>query len=83
MAANNAPVHALSQRCEYWRLKGADGRPPGVMGWWPSRAVTFLENHDTVCSQTPCMTYCYTASRTDMLALVASAMPWGMGSACT
>lgn len=23
------------------------GRPPGVLGLWPSRAVTFLENHDT------------------------------------
>ena len=39
---------AWAQRCEYWRLKDATGKPPGVMGWWPSRAVTFLENHDTV-----------------------------------
>lgn len=36
------------QRCEYWRLRDSSGKPPGVMGWWPSRAVTFLENHDTV-----------------------------------
>ena len=24
---------------------------PGVMGWWPERSVTFLENHDTGSSQ--------------------------------
>ena len=41
-------LHAVFERCEYWRLRGEDGKPPGVMGWWPSRAVTFLENHDTV-----------------------------------
>ena len=35
------------ERTEYWRLKDAAGKPPGVMGWWPSRAVTFLDNHDT------------------------------------
>lgn len=34
-------------RMEYWRLVDPEGRPPGVMGMWPSRAVTFLENHDT------------------------------------
>ena len=25
----------------------SQGRPPGVLGIWPSRAITFLENHDT------------------------------------
>lgn len=34
-------------RREYWRLVDNQGRPPGLMGMWPSRAVTFLENHDT------------------------------------
>eukprot|EP00887_Chlorella_sp_A99_P008140 scaffold12.g8140.t1 len=34
-------------RREYWRLIDSQGRPPGVMGLWPSRAITFLENHDT------------------------------------
>lgn len=34
-------------RNELWRLVDAQGRPPGVMGLWPSRAVTFLDNHDT------------------------------------
>ena len=36
---------------EYWRLRDAQGKPPGVMGWWPSRAVTFLDNHDTGSTQ--------------------------------
>ena len=34
-------------RREYWRLIDSQGRPPGMAGIWPSRAVTFLENHDT------------------------------------
>ena len=34
-------------RREYWRLVDPSGRPPGVLGLWPSRAVTFIENHDT------------------------------------
>ena len=34
-------------RGEYWRLVDGQGRPPGLMGMWPSRAVTFIENHDT------------------------------------
>jgi alpha-amylase len=32
---------------EYWRLKDSKGKPSGLIGWWPSRAVTFLDNHDT------------------------------------
>ena len=35
------------EKGEYWRLRDAQGKPPGVVGWWPSRAVTFLDNHDT------------------------------------
>ena len=34
-------------RDEYWRLADSRKQPPGVLGIWPSRAVTFLENHDT------------------------------------
>lgn len=34
-------------RGEYWRLIDSQGRPPGLLGMWPSRAVTFIENHDT------------------------------------
>lgn len=33
--------------CEYWRLKDSEGKPSGLMGWWPGKAVTFLDNHDT------------------------------------
>ncbi|KAL1542853.1 putative alpha-amylase 2 [Salvia divinorum] len=36
---------------ELWRLRDPHGKPPGVMGWWPSRAVTFLDNHDTGSTQ--------------------------------
>lgn len=36
---------------ELWRLRDPQGKPPGVLGWWPSRAVTFIENHDTGSTQ--------------------------------
>jgi len=36
-------LHAALERREYWRLSDAKGKPPGVLGWWPSRAVTFIE----------------------------------------
>lgn len=36
---------------ELWRLCDPQGKPPGVMGWWPSRSVTFIENHDTGSTQ--------------------------------
>ncbi len=32
---------------EYWRLRDRSGRPPGLIGWLPRRAVTFVDNHDT------------------------------------
>lgn len=32
---------------EYWRLADKDGRPSGLLGWWPANAVTFVDNHDT------------------------------------
>ena len=35
---------------EYWRLSH-EGKPSGLLGWWSSRAVTFIENHDTGSSQ--------------------------------
>lgn len=44
-------LHAVLERREYWRLADADNKPPGVLGWWPSRAVTFVENHDTGSTQ--------------------------------
>lgn len=33
---------------EYWRLKDNECNPPGVAGWWSNRAVTFIDNHDTL-----------------------------------
>ncbi|KAF7829434.1 alpha-amylase 3, chloroplastic [Senna tora] len=44
-------LHSALERCEYWRLSDQKGKPPGVIGWWPSRAVTFIENHDTGSTQ--------------------------------
>ncbi|KAK4263408.1 hypothetical protein QN277_028819 [Acacia crassicarpa] len=44
-------LHSALERCEYWRLSDHKGKPPGVIGWWPSRAVTFVENHDTGSTQ--------------------------------
>lgn len=36
---------------QFWRLRDPQGKPPGLMGWWPSRAVTFIDNHDTGSTQ--------------------------------
>lgn len=33
---------------EYWRLCDCEGRPSGVIGYWPQRSVTFVDNHDTL-----------------------------------
>lgn len=37
---------AIDQR-QFWLLKTIDGKPTGVIGWWPSMSVTFIEDHDT------------------------------------
>lgn len=39
---------ALAKK-EFWRLRDQDGKPPGVLGWWSGKTVTFLDNHDTHC----------------------------------
>jgi len=44
-------LHAVFGESDYARLVGSNGKPAGLMGFWPSRAVTFLENHDTGSSQ--------------------------------
>lgn len=36
---------------ELWRLKDCRGKAPGVIGWWSSRSITFIENHDTGSTQ--------------------------------
>jgi len=33
------------RNCEYWRLRDCAGKAPGLVGWWPSRSVTFIDNH--------------------------------------
>jgi alpha-amylase len=32
---------------QLWRLADKERKPPGLLGWWPKRAVTFIDNHDT------------------------------------
>lgn len=32
---------------QYWRLIDPEGNAPGLLGWWPSKACTFVDNHDT------------------------------------
>lgn len=36
---------------QLWRLIDANGKPPGMIGWWPEKAVTFIDNHDTGSTQ--------------------------------
>ncbi|KAL5211725.1 hypothetical protein ABZP36_022572 [Zizania latifolia] len=36
---------------ELWRLRADDGKAPGMIGWWPAKAVTFIDNHDTGSTQ--------------------------------
>ena len=36
---------------QYDRLKDSNGKPPGLIGWWPEKSVTFIDNHDTGSSQ--------------------------------
>lgn len=32
---------------ERYELLNDNGRPSGMIGWWPAKSVTFVENHDT------------------------------------
>ncbi|XP_072953339.1 alpha-amylase isozyme 3C-like [Typha angustifolia] len=36
---------------ELWRLRDSNEKAPGMIGWWPERAVTFVDNHDTGSTQ--------------------------------
>jgi alpha-amylase len=36
---------------EYWRLRDPNNQAPGLIGWWPEMAVTFIDNHDTGSTQ--------------------------------
>jgi len=44
-------LNEATKRAQYSRLRDARGRPPGLLGWAPDRAVTFVENHDTGSTQ--------------------------------
>ena len=35
------------KNCQYWRLRDENGKPPGVIGYYPKASVTFIDNHDT------------------------------------
>jgi len=39
------------RNCQYWRLRDSNGKPPGLIGWMPKHAVTFIDNHDTGSTQ--------------------------------
>ena len=45
--ATKAVLQEAVGKCQYWRLADVDGKPPGLVGWWPTRSVTFVDNHDT------------------------------------
>ncbi|KAK8969271.1 Alpha-amylase isozyme 3B [Platanthera guangdongensis] len=36
---------------ELWRMADANGKAPGLIGWLPGKAVTFVDNHDTGSTQ--------------------------------
>ncbi|XP_009410104.2 alpha-amylase isozyme 3D-like [Musa acuminata AAA Group] len=36
---------------ELWRLRDPQGKASGMIGWWPEKAVTFVDNHDTGSTQ--------------------------------
>ncbi|KAI0499074.1 hypothetical protein KFK09_019975 [Dendrobium nobile] len=36
---------------ELWRLIDVNGKAPGLIGWLPGNAVTFVDNHDTGSTQ--------------------------------
>ena len=40
-------LQEAARNTQYHRLRDRDGRPPGLLGWWPRRAVSFVDNHDT------------------------------------
>lgn len=42
-AAFDFPTKGILQyavdKCEYWRLADSNNKPPGLLGWWPSKSV--------------------------------------------
>lgn len=54
-AAFDFPTKAILQEAcrhtQYNRLRDKDGKAPGLLGWMPGYAVTFVDNHDTGSTQ--------------------------------
>ncbi len=50
-ASPQAILQEAAKHTQYWRLRDANNRPPGLLGWMPGHAVTFLDNHDTGSTQ--------------------------------
>jgi alpha-amylase len=46
-----AILQEAMRNCEYDRLVDSEGKSPGLIGWWPERSVTFIDNHDTGSTQ--------------------------------
>lgn len=44
---NRTALRAAVNNSEYWWLRGTGEKPIGVVGLWPEKAYTFVENHDT------------------------------------
>ncbi|XP_038972740.1 alpha-amylase isozyme 3D-like [Phoenix dactylifera] len=36
---------------ELWRMRDSKGEASGMIGWWPEKTVTFVDNHDTGSTQ--------------------------------
>lgn len=50
-APPRAPTHPPQEavkHTQYDRLRDSRGKAPGLLGWWPDKACTFVDNHDTV-----------------------------------
>lgn len=45
--ATKRALHDAFFQNNYSYLRDSDGRAPGVLGQWPAKAVTVLDNHDT------------------------------------
>jgi len=49
-SAFDFPTHFLLQSAvesDNYNNMSDNGRPAGLIGWWPAKSVTFVENHDT------------------------------------
>lgn len=51
VAAFDFPTKGILQEAvrytQYDRLRDKNGRASGLLGWWPQKACTFIDNHDT------------------------------------